>query len=248
MLYVVGFGCGRRDGMTLEAENAIKASGLIVGYKVYTDILKEFFPEKEFYSTGMGQEKKRVTYALGRAEKGMTVSLVCGGDSEVYGMAGLAYETAGNYPKTEVVTVAGVTAALGGGAVLGAPLTNDFAVISLSDLITPSEKIAARIRFAAQADFTIVLYNPSSKTRSEHLKKACGIMLEYKPAETVCGAVRNIGRKGGEHRILTLGELAEYPADMFTTIFVGCSDTKIINGRMVTSRGYNTNPSLNYGD
>ncbi|MCM1024230.1 MAG: precorrin-3B C(17)-methyltransferase [Prevotella sp.] len=224
--------------MTIEAENAIKKSNLIVGYKFYTDIMKKYFPEKEYYFTGMRQEKERVQYAVERAENGITVSLICSGDSEVYGMAALAYELSEKYPHAEIVTVAGVTAALSGGAILGAPLTADFAVISLSDLLTPAEKIAAKIRSAAQADFTIVLYNPSSKTRCDYLQKACEIMLEYKSPETICGIAKNIGRDGETYEIITLADLKNTQADMFTTIFVGCSETKIINGKMVTSRGY----------
>lgn len=238
MLYVVGFGCGSREGMTVEAEGIIEKSGLIVGYTQYTELLKKYFPDKKYFSTGMRQEKERVEYALEQAENGLDVSLVCSGDSEVYGMAGLAYELSVKYPDTEIEIIAGVTAAISGGAVLGAPLTNDFAVISLSDLLTPAEKIVTRLRCAAQADLVIVLYNPSSSKRRDGLKNACKIILEYKSYETVCGIVKNIGREGESSRILTLRELADTSADMFTTVFIGCSETKIINGKMVTPRGY----------
>lgn len=236
-LYIVGFGGGSRDGMTFEAEKAIQKSDLIVGYTVYAELMKKLFPDKEFYSTEMRREKERVLYALRKAEN-KTVTLVCSGDAEVYGMAGLAYELSGEFPTVELETVAGVTAALSGGALLGAPLTHDFAVISLSDLLTPFEKIENRLRAAAMADFTIVLYNPSSKKRADHLKKACGILLEYRSPDTVCGAVRNIGREGENGTVMTLAELRDYSADMFTTIFVGNSETKIIRGKMVTPRGY----------
>lgn len=238
MLYVVGFGCGSREGMTIEAENAIRESERIVGYRVYAELMEKFFPEKEYFFTGMRQETERVEYALRQAESGNTVSLICSGDSEVYGMAGLAYELSEQYPNVEITVVPGVTAALGGGAVLGAPLTNDFAVISLSDLLTPTEKIVQKIRCAAQADFTVVLYNPSSRNRPDHLKKACEIMLEYKSPKTVCGIVKNIGREGEKSEILTLSELKNAQADMFTTVFVGCAETKTIGGKMVTPRGY----------
>ena len=192
-LYIVGFGCGSREGMTIEAEKAIGRSNLVVGYTVYTELLREYFPEKEFYSTGMRQEKQRVEYALEQAESGRTVSLICSGDSAVYGMAGLAFELSKKYPNAEIEPVAGVTAALSGGAILGAPLTHDFAVISLSDLLTPIEKIYKRLRCAAEGDFTIALYNPSSKKRADYLEKACKILLEYKSPDTVCGYVKNIG-------------------------------------------------------
>ncbi|MDE7137655.1 MAG: precorrin-3B C(17)-methyltransferase [Ruminococcus sp.] len=236
-LYVVGFGGGSREGMTVEAETAIKKSDLIVGYTVYTDLVKKIFPEKEYISTGMRQERDRVELAL-KESRSRTVSLVCSGDSGVYGMAGLAIEMSRNFPETDIEVIAGVTSALSGGAVLGSPLTHDFAVISLSDLLTPMEKIIKRVRCASEADFTIVLYNPSSKKRADYLRKACDAMLEYKAPETVCGYVRNIGRDGQKSRILTLVELRETSVDMFTTVFVGNSETMVINGKMVTPRGY----------
>ena len=236
-LYVVGFGGGDRWNMTIEAENALEKSEIIVGYTVYTDLIKKFFPEKKYISTGMTKETDRVRIALNEA-KNKNVSIVCSGDSGVYGMAGLALEMSAGYPDVEIEIIAGVTSALGGGAVLGAPLTHDFAVISLSDLLTPIEKIIHRIRCASEADFTIVIYNPSSKKRSGYLKKACEIMLEYKSPETVCGYVRNISRDGQESHILTLAELSETSVDMFTTVFIGNSETKAINGKMVTPRGY----------
>ena len=237
-LYVVGFGCGSFGGMTEEARQTIENSDLIVGYKVYTELLKQYFPQKEYFFTGMRQEKERVLYALEQAANGRTVSLVCSGDSEVYGMAGLAYELSAKYPQADIRTVSGLTAALSGGALLGAPLTHDFAVISLSDLLTPAEKIALRLECAAKADFVIALYNPSSKQRPDHLKKACDIVLKSRSPETVCGYAKNIGRVGEEYGILTLSELADFEADMFTTVFIGNSRTKIINGKMVTPRGY----------
>ena len=121
---------------------------------------------------------------------------------------------------------------------LGAPLMHDFAVISLSDLLTPWEKIAQRLRAAAEADFVICLYNPSSRKRADYLEKACGMILESRAPETVCGIVRNIGRDGESCEILTLEKLKDTPVDMFTTVFIGNSNTMKLNGRMVTPRGY----------
>lgn len=236
-LYVIGFGSGSRQGMTLEAETAIRNSTLVVGYTVYVQILKSWFPEKEYAVTGMKQEKERVCLALNEAQN-QNVSLICSGDAELYGMAGLVLELAENYPGAEVKVIPGVTAALSGGALLGAPLTHDFAVISLSDLLTPAEKIRKRLKAAAEADFVIVLYNPSSRNRPDYLQKACDILLEFKSPETVCGIARNIGRKEESSRILSLAELRNTPVDMFTTVFIGNSETRSINGRMVTPRGY----------
>lgn len=236
-LYVVGFGGGNREGMTFETEKAIMKSDLIVGYMVYTELVRKIFPEKEYISTGMRQERDRVETAL-KESRSRNVALVCSGDSGVYGMAGLAIEMSVNFPETDIEVVAGVTSALSGGAVLGSPLTHDFAVISLSDLLTPMDKIIKRLRCASEADFTIVLYNPSSKKRADYLQKACDVMLEYKSPETVCGYVRNIGRDGQTSRILKLAELRETAVDMFTTVFIGNSETAVINGKMVTPRGY----------
>ena len=237
MLYVVGIGAGSYEGMTIAANNIIEQSELIVGYTKYVELVKKYFPQKEYASTGMKQECERVEYALKEAQH-KTVSLVCSGDSELYGMAGLAYELGVKYPDIEIETVPGVTAAFSGGAVLGSPLTHDFAVISLSDLLTPAEKIRRRIECAAECDMVIVLYNPSSKSRADYLQKACDIVLKYRSGETVCGYVRNIGRDGQESRVLTLSELRETDVDMFTTVYIGNSDAKIIAGKMVTPRGY----------
>ena len=237
MLYVVGIGAGSRDGMTIAAEQAIERSELIIGYTKYVELLKEHFPEKNYASTGMKQERERVEAAL-REAADKTVSLICSGDPQLYGMAGLAYELSESYPDVEIEVVAGVTAAFSGGAVLGSPLTHDFAVISLSDLLTPMEKIQKRLECAAECDLTIVLYNPSSKNRADYLQKACDIVLNHRSGDTVCGYVRNIGRDGQESRVLTLSELRDTAVDMFTTVYIGNSDTKVINGKMVTPRGY----------
>ena len=247
-LYVVGMGCGSREGMTIEAQQAITDSDLIVGYTVYTNLLKGMFPEKEMRSTGMRREVDRVTMALEEAGSGKTVSLVCSGDAVVYGMAALTIELCAEmkqgadpekeWTPPEIQMIAGVTAALSGGALLGAPLTSDFAVISLSDLLTPMEKIERRLRAAGEGDFAMAIYNPTSKGRPHHLQRACEILLESRSPENLCGYVRQIGREGQESGILTLGELKDFQADMFTTVFVGSSDTVVIDGKLVTPRGY----------
>ena len=237
MLYVVGIGAGSRDGMTIAAEKAIISSELIVGYTKYVELLREHFQNKKYSSTGMKQERERVEFALKEAAD-KTVSLVCSGDPQLYGMAGLAYELSVSYPDVEIEVVSGVTAAFSGGAVLGSPLTHDFAVISLSDLLTPAEKIRKRLECAAECDMVIVLYNPSSKSRSDYLQKACDIVLKHRSGDTVCGYVRNIGREGEESRIMTLAELRNTAVDMFTTVYIGSSETKVIGGKMVTPRGY----------
>lgn len=237
MLYIVGIGAGNHGNITLDAESAILKSNIIVGYKLYTDIVRKYYPDKEYISTRMCQERERVILALEKA-RNQDVSLVCGGDSGVYGMSSFALELSVNYPEVDIEIISGVTAALSGGAVLGSPIGNDFAVISLSDLLTPWDKIIKRIEYAAISDLVIVLYNPSSKKRADYLSRVCGMAMLYRSPETVCGYVKNIGRDGQESRILRLDELKETPVDMFTTVFIGNSETKIINRRMVTPRGY----------
>lgn len=237
-LYVVGIGPGAYEKMTIEAAEALKNSDVIIGYTVYVDLVKEHFAGKEFLTTPMKKEVERCKMAFEEAMKGKTVSMICSGDAGVYGMAGLMYEVGMNYPEVELSVIAGVTAATGGAAVLGAPLIHDFCLISLSDLLTPWEKIETRLLDAAHGDFVICLYNPSSKKRHDYLQKACDLMLKYKSEETVCGIVGNIGRDGETEKVMTLKELRDTQVDMFTTVFIGNSQTKNINGKMVTPRGY----------
>ena len=236
-LYVVGIGPGAPEEMTLRAAKALQDSEVIAGYGVYVDLVRPLYPNKEYLVTPMRQETERCRLAIESACAGRTTAMISSGDAGVYGMAGLVCELAEGRDM-EVEIVPGVTAALCGAAVLGAPLGHDFAVISLSDLLTPWEKIEKRLELAAEADLCIAIYNPASHRRADYLKKARAILLRHADPETVCGAVRNIGREGESMQILPLRELADYPADMFTTVFVGNSQTKIIDGRMVTPRGY----------
>ena len=237
-IYVVGIGPGAYEKMTIEAAEALKNSDVIIGYTVYVDLVKNHFPGKEFLTTPMKKEVERCVMAFDEAMKGKVVSMICSGDAGVYGMAGLMYEVGINYPEVELEIIPGVTAATGGAAGLGAQLIHDFCLISLSDLLTPWEKIETRLVDAAHADFVICLYNPSSKKRHDYLMKACDLMMQYKGEETVCGIVGNIGRDGESMKVMTLSELRETPVDMFTTVFIGNSQTKNINGKMVTPRGY----------
>ena len=176
--------------------------------------------------------------ALEAAAGGRMVAMVCSGDPGVYGMAGLLFELAGEFPGVSIEVVPGVSAATGGAAVLGAPLMHDWCTISLSDLLTPWETIERRLVAAAEADFVISLYNPASHKRPDYLQRACDILLAHKNPATVCGTVRNIGREGEEAHVTTLAELRDMPVDMFTTVFIGNSQTIEIDGRMVTPRGY----------
>lgn len=237
-VYVIGMGPGAYEQMTVAAVEALKGCDVIVGYTVYVDLMKKYFPEKEFMTTPMRKEPERCRLAFEEAKKGRVTAMVCSGDSGIYGMAGLMYEIGEEYPEVEIEVLPGVTAAMGGAAVLGAPLGHDCCMISLSDLLTPWELIEERLRCAAKADFVICLYNPSSRKRSTYLAKACEIMLEYKAEDTVCGIVKNIAREGETMQTLTLKELKETTVDMFSTVFIGNKQTKVIREKMVTPRGY----------
>lgn len=238
-LFVVGIGPGGPEFLTGEAREALSRAQVLCGYTVYVDLVAPLFPGKETYTSPMTKELERCRWALETAQSGRDVAFVCSGDAGVYGMAGLLLQLAPQFPAVEIRVVAGVTAALSGGAVLGAPLGHDFCVVSLSDLLTPWEVIENRLRCAARGDFCLCLYNPSSRKRAGYLQKACDILLEEgRSPQTVCGWVKNIGREGQESRVLSLSDLRGEQLDMFTTVFVGSSATQEVNGRMVTPRGY----------
>ena len=234
----MGIGPGDYDQMTIRAARALSEADVIIGYTVYVDLVKDHFAGKEFMTTPMKKETERCELAFEVAESGKTVAMICSGDAGVYGMAGLILGIGKDHPETQVEIIPGVTAALSGAAVLGAPLIHDFCLISLSDLLTPWEKIEKRLLAAGEADFAVCLYNPSSKKRYDYLQKACDLMMQFKSPETVCGIVENIGREGEKMKVMTLKELRDTQVDMFTTVFVGNSQTKEIGGRMVTPRGY----------
>lgn len=237
-IYIVGMGPGREEMMTPEALNVLENADVIVGYPLYLQLLGERFQTKELLSTPMRQEKERCRLCFKEAEKGKKAALLCSGDAGIYGLASLMYEIGQDYPETELCVIAGITAASSGAAVLGAPLNHDFCVISLSDLLTPWEEIAKRLRAAAEGDFVIALYNPSSHRRKDYLEKACDILLHSIEGERVCGYVENIGRDGTKAAVCTLEELKKREVNMFTTVFIGNSRSEIINGKLITKRGY----------
>lgn len=237
-VYCVGIGPGEYESMTIRAIKALENSDCIVGYTVYIDLVKKHFKDKEFLTTPMKKEVDRCIMAFEEAKKGKNVAMICSGDAGVYGLAEIMIEVSKNYEGIEVEIIPGITAANSGAAVLGAPLIHDFAVISLSDLLTPLDKILKRIEYAVQSDFVMVLYNPSSKKRYDYLQKACDIILKYADGDRPCGLVKNIGRDGEEARVLTLRELRDTKVDMFTTVYIGNSQSKIEGNKLVTPRGY----------
>ena len=237
-LYVVGIGPGNYENLTIRAQQVLEQCDVIIGYHVYVDLVKNWYPEKEYMTTPMTRETQRCQMALDEAMKGRDVAMVCSGDSVIYGMGALIYELRGEKTEPEIVVVPGLTAACSGGALLGAPLTHDFAVISLSDRLTPWEKIETRLECAAKADLSIVLYNPASHGRPDHLRRACQILRRVLPADRLCAVARNIGRDGEEDKLCTLEQLETMDVDMFCTVFIGNAMTRQIAGKLVTPRGY----------
>ena len=237
-LFVVGIGPGNYENMTIGADRALIAADTIVGYHVYVELVRDRYPDKEYLSTPMTKETVRCRMALEAAAGGRQVAMVCSGDSGIYGMAALLYELRGDQTEPEIQVIPGLTAACSGGALLGAPLTHDFAVISLSDRLTGWDQIQLRLEAAARSDLSMVIYNPASHGRPEHLKKACDVLLRILPRDRLCGVARAIGREGEDYELMTLGELREAKVDMFCTVFIGNSMTKEIGNWMVTPRGY----------
>ncbi|MBE5905549.1 MAG: precorrin-3B C(17)-methyltransferase [Lachnospiraceae bacterium] len=239
IITVVGIGPGKPEMMTEEAVEALACSDVIVGYTVYVDLLRDEFPDKEFRTTPMRQEIERCRLCFDLAKEGKRVSLVCSGDAGVYGMAAPMYALLPEYEEVELSVVPGITAANSGAAVLGAPLNHDYCVISLSDLLTPWSVIEKRLQAAIMGDFAIALYNPSSKKRVDYLMRACDIMLAAGAGEDrACGYVESIGREGTKTHVCTLKELRECSVNMFTTVFIGNSQSYLQGDKIITRRGY----------
>jgi precorrin-3B C17-methyltransferase len=238
-IYVIGIGPGGQADLTPRARRAIEASDLIFGYQTYINLVAKFFPGKRFIASRMKKETERCRQALTEALAGQTVALISSGDSGIYGMAGIMLEIAAlAQPPVTVEIIPGITAASSAAALAGAPLAHDFAVISLSDLLTPWKTIQNRIEFAARADFVICFYNPKSNRRMEQIAHAQAILLRYKGAATPVCIARQVGREGESCVLTTLEKMLESQIDMFTVIIVGNSQTYLAGGKMITPRGY----------
>ncbi len=240
-LFVIGLGPGDAQHMTPAATAAIQSSSIVSGYQVYLDLITALIVDKESFSTGMRQETERCREALRRADQGAVVSLVCSGDAGIYGMAGLVLELQQleGPAEVEVEIVPGISAVQGAAARLGAPLMHDFAVISLSDLLTDWGLIKQRLDAAGRADFVVALYNPKSRGRTTQIGEARDILLRHRSPQTPVGIVRNACRAGEEVCVTTLGQMLEAEIDMFSVVIIGNSSTEIDDqGRIVTPRGY----------
>ncbi len=223
----------------------------VAGYTTYIDLIRPLIAGKQIVSTAMKKEVDRVSAALELALSGRACALVSSGDPGVYAMAGLVLEmcreravaighagTPADSDRLCIEVVPGIPALCSGASLLGAPLTHDFAAISLSDLLTPWETIESRLDAAARADFTIVLYNPKSKRRADHLMHAQRIILRHRAPHTPVGVVTGAMRENQRVRLTTLAELHRAEVDMQTTVFIGSSTTFTYQGFMITPRGY----------
>ncbi len=238
-LFLVGLGPGALEHMTFRAREVLGASDAVVGYKSYIKLIEPLIAEKEVITTGMTEEVRRTRIAINLAQQGKTVSLICSGDSGIYGLAGLVGEVLqGQGDKLDVEVVPGMPALVASASLLGAPLTSDFACISLSDYLVPWEEISQRIKLAAQADFVIIVYNPRSKKRQHQLARAREIILQYRKPTTPVGIVYNAYREGQTAIITDLQHLLDHEIDMNTTIIIGNSSTFTFDKWMVTPRGY----------
>lgn len=238
-LTVVGFGPGGYEDMTNRAVKAIEEAEVVIGYTTYVELLKRVFPEKEYAATPMMQEVKRCEMAVEMAERYDRIAIVSSGDSGIYGMAGIVIETAAKkHAKIDIEVVPGITAASAAAAILGAPLMHDFSVISLSDLMTPIDLIMQRIECAGMSDMIVCLYNPKSKKRTAYVEQAADILMRYRRNDTPVGVVRHAGREEQSAYLTTLGELKDAPLDMFCVVLIGNSATYIMDGKMITPRGY----------
>ena len=238
-IYVVGTGPGDIKYITPKAQNAIKEADVIIGYRTYVELIPGLVAGKEVISSGMGQEIERCKKTLEMASRGKTVALISNGDPGIYAMAGPMLEilNSENLPL-EVEIIPGVSALNACAAKLGAPLMHDFASISLSDRLTPWEVIEARLEAACKADFVIVLYNPRSMGRPDHIDKAREIVIKHRKPETPVGIVKAATREGEKIAITNLENMLEYEIDMQSTVIIGNSQTFVFDNYLVTPRGY----------
>ena len=240
-IFIVGIGPGGLDEMTPRARRAIESSEVVAGYNTYIKLIEEIIGGKKIIGRAMMQEVERARLAIDEALSGHDVAVVSSGDAGVYGMAGLVVEMILDLPEDErpqFEIIAGVSAVNAAAAILGAPLMHDFAIISLSDLMTPWDLITQRVQSAAAADFVIALYNPKSKRRVTQLDEVQKIILQFRDKNTPVGIVTNAGRIGQTKIISTLENFTREDVNMFSLVIIGNSQTFVKGGFILTPRGY----------
>lgn len=250
-LYIVGVGPGSHDHMTFRAKEVIEKSDTIVGYDTYVTLVEDLIKGKDIYRYAMTQEVERAKQCIDLAQEGKTVSLVSSGDPGIYGMAGLIYETlaeAGWDPKTglQVEIIPGVSALNSCASLVGSPLMTDFAVVSMSDLLVPWEIITKRVEAAAQGDYVIVIYNPSSKKRIHQLQDTRKLLLKYRKPDTPVAIIKGAFRESQTIVMTDLQNMEEH-ADklgMISTVIIGNSSTYNFKNLMINPRGYTSKYNL----
>jgi len=239
-LFIVGIGPGSSAHISRSAWGILKKAEVIVGYKTYINLIEDIIKEEQtIYTSGMRQEQSRAEKAIQLAEEGFSTAIISSGDPGVYGMAGLVLELLEkNNSNVKAEIIPGITAANAAAAILGAPLMHDYAVISLSDLLTPWEQIEKRLNKAAEADFITALYNPKSSKRTEQIKIARKIFLKNHSKETPVGIVRNAGRENEEKIITNLDKMLDQRIDMLSTVIITNTESYIADDKIITPRGY----------
>lgn len=250
-LYIVGVGPGNHNHMTFRAKQVIEESDTIIGYDTYVTLVEDLIDGKDVYRYAMTQEVERAKQCIDLAKEGRVVSLVSSGDPGIYGMAGLIYETlaeSGWEPNSglEVEIVPGVSALNSCASLIGSPLMTDFAVVSMSDLLVPWEIIVKRVEAAAQGDYVIVIYNPSSKKRIHQLQDTRRILLKYRKPTTPVAIIKGAYRDSQSIVITDLENMEKF-ADklgMISTVIIGNSSTYIFKNLMINPRGYTSKYNL----
>ena len=241
-LLVIGLGPGQESMVTGQAAAALYAADVVIGYTGYFAWIEDFVMGKECVALPLTQESERARLAVERVLQGETVCVISSGDAGLYGMASLVLEMAEQQdaalPAPDVTVIPGISAVNACAALLGAPIGHDFAVISLSDLLTPWATIEKRLMAAAEADFVTALFNPKSARRDWQYARAQAILAQHRASHTPVGVVRNAYRPDQSVLITTVADMAEAPVDMLTTVIVGNSQTRCWQSRMVTPRGY----------
>ncbi len=240
-LYIIGIGPGHPDLMTIAAQKVISESRYIVGNNTYLNQIKSLLGDKEVITSSMGKEIARAKNALELASSGDVVTIISGGDSGIYGMAGIVLEIAEKEDADiEIKVIPGVTAASAAASILGSPITGDFASVSLSDLLTPWEDIEKRLLSAAAADFVIVLYNPKSRNRNTNFKRCVELVRKHRSGSVPVGLVKDAFREGMSTVTTTLEDALNFDdfVDMHTTVIIGNSESRTWGNTIITPRGY----------
>lgn len=241
-LFIVGIGPGAVNGVTIQARQAIAAASTLAGYNLYLDLLPaEWKAGKKLVSSGMRHELERVEEAIGEAKSGICTALICSGDAGIYALASLTLEMlerAGLLETLPWSVIPGVPALCAGAAILGAPISHDFACISLSDLLTPWSVIENRIRHALEGDFVCIFYNPRSRGRAHYLDQALLMARQHRPPNCPIGIVRNASRPEQTSMVTTLANFNTQSVDMLSIVFLGNRETRLADKWMLTPRGY----------